>query len=1066
MALTMASAALPAGGSSDASAQTPKIYVIHENEEWLYPLRESFRELNQPFVDWNLAHTLPQSLGGHPNSKRLIATREESVLNGGSASSSSASSSSESILNVIDFTQPPPEGVFYNRMSASSHTRGHRYSCEYCGVLLEWLESYNRTVINGSRALALEINKANQITLFHSVGIPSPKTIIVPVDNLAVGKASQADERRTIREYFVGSDFPLYSPFVLKHNRSGSGLGVRLFGSVFELEDYLASPTYEPPIDGILLVQEYVAVSHITRLEFIDNKLLYCLKINVDLQQTADTSSPSAPPVPAAAAPSPLSQPITASSNTQGGDCDDAIVMATEGDDASGKIAHSSTKDTWGGSAGGAENKGLVFAGFCPATHLSHAQLRPCDNTQDAQVDDLNASSTQESKAHDQHFTILNDTSNADEFAYWASHPFIGKIQQMLRAKNIGTCAMEFVRDPTDPSRPPLLIDVNVNTNYNQSAESRADLGFEEKGMGALALFLQRKLNEQTSAPTLPAAPAAAAAAPLPSLPFIPPAAAPAPPPTASPLPPQQSGPSLPSLPAPTSQNPPASAAASAGVSSSQSPTSSGRHVYEFRNGRRPEINADGTLKAEAAEIAESTRGGSGGVTTAPQPQPATSGGGAPFSPSPAQMAAYRSFAAANPLTRLIQSFAHRHTVEPIPRSASRAETLSVERAGEMLEMRPSEKLSTGDGEGATEEAISTANAASVPSSSSGPSSSAPVLPGAAGKGGGGGGGSVKLPAGLSFVTGMMGAVVAGAVTHPVDLVKVRMQLAGQVGSSSVAGGAAAVSSSRRLGMLGTAVDVAKTEGIMSLYKGMSGNVLRQVTFVGTKFGSYDVAKKLVQTYTGNESGQLGFAEKALCGLVAGGAGAAVGNPADMVMVRMQADGQLPQHLRRNYTNAASAMYQVAREEGVVALWRGCMPTVNRAMIVTAAQMACYDQTKEEILKHTSLKDGPLVHLSSSLVAGFVASVTSNPFDVAKTRLMQMQADPTTGQYPYRGTVDCLAKTVSGEGVGALYKGLGPTIARQVPLNMLRFMCVEQLRKLFTKLYQPRPPPQQPAAAE
>ena len=62
-------------------------------------------------------------------------------------------------LNLQDV---PTEAVYYNRMSASSHTRDHRYEPELALGILEWLERYSRTVVNGSRALDLEISKIRQ----------------------------------------------------------------------------------------------------------------------------------------------------------------------------------------------------------------------------------------------------------------------------------------------------------------------------------------------------------------------------------------------------------------------------------------------------------------------------------------------------------------------------------------------------------------------------------------------------------------------------------------------------------------------------------------------------------------------------------------------------------------------------------------------------------------------------------------------------------------------------------------------------------------------------------------
>ena len=66
----------------------PKIYVIHENEEWTEPLKIQLLRLGLPFEEW--------------------------YLNRGQ----------------LDLSVPPPLGVFYNRMSASSHTRNHRYMTE------------------------------------------------------------------------------------------------------------------------------------------------------------------------------------------------------------------------------------------------------------------------------------------------------------------------------------------------------------------------------------------------------------------------------------------------------------------------------------------------------------------------------------------------------------------------------------------------------------------------------------------------------------------------------------------------------------------------------------------------------------------------------------------------------------------------------------------------------------------------------------------------------------------------------------------------------------------------
>ena len=150
----------------------PKIYVLHENDAWVEPLRDAFASLDLPYAEWFLSEGL------------------------------------------LDLDRTPPQGVFYNRMSASSHTRGHRYAAELTAGVLAWLERYRRRVVNNSRALQLEVSKISQYAALADHGIRTPRTIA------AVGRDSMIAAARSVS-----------APFITKHNRAGKGLGVKLFQS-------------------------------------------------------------------------------------------------------------------------------------------------------------------------------------------------------------------------------------------------------------------------------------------------------------------------------------------------------------------------------------------------------------------------------------------------------------------------------------------------------------------------------------------------------------------------------------------------------------------------------------------------------------------------------------------------------------------------------------------------------------------------------------------------------------------------------------------------------------------
>jgi hypothetical protein len=185
-----------------------QIYIIHENDEWTAPLRVQLNHLGLPFQEWFLDD-------GH-----------------------------------LDLSKVPPAGVFYNRMSASSHTRGHRYAPEYTAAVLVWLEGHGRRVVNSSRALQLEISKVAQYAALEAHGIRTPHTVA------AVGSKAIIDAAQAFK--------------------------VKLFRNTEALKEYVHGADFEAPIDGITLVQQYIESpeSFITRCEFVGGKFLYAVRVD------------------------------------------------------------------------------------------------------------------------------------------------------------------------------------------------------------------------------------------------------------------------------------------------------------------------------------------------------------------------------------------------------------------------------------------------------------------------------------------------------------------------------------------------------------------------------------------------------------------------------------------------------------------------------------------------------------------------------------------------------------------------------------------------------------------
>lgn len=70
-----------------------------------------------------------------------------------------------------------------------------------------------------------------------------------------------------------------------------------------------------------------------------------------------------------------------------------------------------------------------------------------------------------------------------------------------------------------------------------------------------------------------------------------------------------------------------------------------------------------------------------------------------------------------------------------------------------------------------------------------------------------------------------------------------------------------------------------------------------------------------------------------------------------VAVVRMTADGRLPEVSRRNYKHVFDALWRIQKDEGVKGLWRGTTATVFRAMTANVTQLMSYDAAKSYLMK-------------------------------------------------------------------------------------------------------------------
>ncbi|KAK2969036.1 hypothetical protein RJ640_007901 [Escallonia rubra] len=173
-----------------------------------------------------------------------------------------------------------------------------------------------------------------------------------------------------------------------------------------------------------------------------------------------------------------------------------------------------------------------------------------------------------------------------------------------------------------------------------------------------------------------------------------------------------------------------------------------------------------------------------------------------------------------------------------------------------------------------------------------------------------------------------------------------------------------------------------------------------------------------------------------------------VASPADLVKVRMQADGRMiSQGLQPRYLGPLDALNKILHQDGLGGLWKGVLPNVQRAFLVNMGELACYDNAKRFIIEKQIASDNIYAHTLASIMSGLSATALSCPADVVKTRMMN-QAVNEEGQVKYKNSFDCLVKTVRLEGSRALWKGFFPTWARLGPWQFVFWVSYEKFRQI------------------
>lgn len=258
-------------------------------------------------------------------------------------------------------------------------------------------------------------------------------------------------------------------------------------------------------------------------------------------------------------------------------------------------------------------------------------------------------------------------------------------------------------------------------------------------------------------------------------------------------------------------------------------------------------------------------------------------------------------------------------------------------------------------------------------------------------------------------------------------------------------------------------------EGLTALWKAHLCAQLLSCIYGMIQFSSFELYTQVINSSSFTKNSKIQeFAHRhqsmvhLLCGSMSGISATLVAHPFDVIRTRIIAQSE-----PKTYTSTPMAFKTIVRYEGYRGLFRGLLPTLMQIGPFTGIQFTVYNISIdfwEKYVEHHNLFQNQSNNMQRLLffektllcgaVSGLAAKFTVYPMDLIKKRLQvegfQSSRKGFGAVTSYKGTVDCIIKTLRQENFFAFYKGLTPSLIKSAIVTALNFSVYENVFKFLS----------------
>ncbi|CAD7014919.1 unnamed protein product [Ceratitis capitata] len=296
------------------------------------------------------------------------------------------------------------------------------------------------------------------------------------------------------------------------------------------------------------------------------------------------------------------------------------------------------------------------------------------------------------------------------------------------------------------------------------------------------------------------------------------------------------------------------------------------------------------------------------------------------------------------------------------------------------------------------------------------------------------------------FIIGGTASVCATYFTNPIEVIKTRIQLQGELSARGTY-------VKPYKGVIGAFIVVARNEGITGLQKGLVPALYFQFIINSFRLGLYSTAVE--NKWMHKQNGDVSFPLGLLWGAFGGCVGTYLSSPFFMIKTQLQSQAAkaIAVGHQHKHTGTFQALRQIYKQGGIVGLWRGSTAAIPRAGLGSGVQIATFGKTKTMLRDNGWVTQPTLNSFCAGAIAGSIMSLAITPPDVITTRLYNQGVDASGKGVYYSGWTDCVVKIVRSEGLLGLYKGFWPNYLRIAPHSTLVLLFYDELLAVRDKYF-------------